>query len=81
MEKTRLTTKGQLVIPKAIRDRMRVAAGTEFKVTQSGERIVLETVRRKQHALRDWPGFKQPLQPLADSVAFSPVKLADDDCN
>ncbi|MBK6597903.1 MAG: AbrB/MazE/SpoVT family DNA-binding domain-containing protein [Proteobacteria bacterium] len=37
MKKTRLNSKGQLVVPKAIRDHMSVAAGTEF--------VVLEAVR------------------------------------
>lgn len=75
METTRMTSKGQLVIPKAIRDRMRVAPGTEFTVTQSGRRIVLEAVRRKSHRLSDWPGFKRKVQRLSDKQAFAPVDL------
>ena len=77
METTRLTSKGQLVIPKSIRDRMRVTAGTEFAVTQSGGRIVLETVKRKGHQLSDWPGFKHRLPKLSDADAFAPVQLGD----
>lgn len=78
METTRLTSKGQLVIPKAVRDRLRVAAGTEFTVTASGQRIVLETVRRKGHSLSDWPGFKRKLKRLSDAEAFATVKLKRD---
>jgi len=33
METTKLTSKGQVVIPKPIRDRLHLLAGTEFKVT------------------------------------------------
>ena len=77
METTRLTSKGQLVIPKTIRDRMRVAAGTEFTVTQSGERIVLEAVRSKRHRLSDWPGFTRQVPTLDDATAFAPVVLTD----
>lgn len=75
METTRLTSKGQLVIPKAIRERLRVAPGTEFTVTTSGQRIVLETVRRKGHRLGDWPGFKGNVKRLSDKDAFAPVDL------
>ncbi len=77
METTRLTSKGQLVIPKAIRDRLRVVSGTEFTVTQSGDRIILEAVQRKSHALRDWPGFDRSLPRLDDATAFAPVDLEE----
>jgi AbrB family looped-hinge helix DNA binding protein len=76
MQTTRLTSKGQLVIPKAVRDRMHIAAGTEFKVTQSGQRIVLEALRRKGHRLSDWPGFGRTLKRLSDAEAFAPVDLS-----
>lgn len=74
MQTTRLTSKGQVVIPKAIRERMRAAPGTEFKVTQSGRRIVLEAVRSKSHRLADWPGFERRLPRLRDAKAFAPVE-------
>jgi AbrB family looped-hinge helix DNA binding protein len=75
MQTTRLTSKGQLVIPKAVRDRMRVVAGTEFKVTQSGQRIVLEAIRRKGRKLGEWPGFGRKLKHLDDREAFAPVDI------
>ncbi|MGH8397729.1 MAG: AbrB/MazE/SpoVT family DNA-binding domain-containing protein [Gammaproteobacteria bacterium] len=75
METTRLTSKGQLVIPKTIRERLRVAAGTEFTVSASGQRIVLEAVRRKGHRLSDWAGFKHSVKTLSDKEAFAPVEL------
>ena len=75
METTRLTSKGQLVIPKAIRKRLRVAAGTEFTVSASGQRIVLEAVRRKGHRLSDWAGFKRAHRKLSDREAFAPVDM------
>lgn len=77
-ETTRLTSKGQLVIPKTIRKRLRVGPGTEFIVSASGERIVLETLRRKGHRLNDWPGFKRAVKRLSDKEAFAPVKLDRD---
>jgi AbrB family looped-hinge helix DNA binding protein len=39
METTRLTSKGQVVIPKVIRESLQIKPGTEFKVTSDGTRI------------------------------------------
>ena len=44
---TRITSKGQVTIPKHVRDRRSIAAGTEFEVTERGEEIVL---RRREGA-------------------------------
>jgi len=54
MYTTRLTSKGQLVIPKPVREALRTASGTAFRVTIEGERIVLEPIARKPHKLSDW---------------------------
>jgi len=59
METTRLTSKGQVVIPKAIRDRLKVMPGTELAVTLEGGRIVLNN---------GWCGH-------APTLAFSSLSL------
>lgn len=41
METVKLSTKGQLVIPKEIRDALHLAAGTEFAVSFVGNEIRL----------------------------------------
>jgi AbrB family looped-hinge helix DNA binding protein len=41
MATTRLSTKGQIVIPKAIREAGRWPAGTEFVVSRRGTEIIL----------------------------------------
>ncbi|WP_414832847.1 AbrB/MazE/SpoVT family DNA-binding domain-containing protein [Afifella sp. YEN Y35] len=38
---TTVTTKGQITIPKGIRDRRGIAVGTRFEVSERGEEIVL----------------------------------------
>ncbi len=45
---TRLTTKGQVVIPKAVRDRMgwKPGAALEVAVSPDGERVVFRRARR-----------------------------------
>lgn len=46
METTRLSTKGQVVLPKSIRESRRWAAGTEFTVEETPEGILLRPARR-----------------------------------
>lgn len=61
----KLTDKGQLVIPKPIRDQLHLAKGSEFAVTLENGRVVLEPSRpKKQHRITDWPGFGRPLPKL-----------------
>lgn len=42
MVTTRLSTKGQLVVPKATRDRMGLRPGTEFTVIEEANRVIFE---------------------------------------
>ena len=77
MEITRLTSKGKVVIPKAIRDHLHILAGTEFAVTADGRRIILEAVSPKTHRLSEWPGFGCTLPCLPDKAVFAPVDLRE----
>jgi AbrB family looped-hinge helix DNA binding protein len=59
METTTLTSKGQLVIPKPVRDALHLKSGTSLSVTTDGERIVLEPISAKRRHLSDWlPGLQ-----------------------
>lgn len=61
----KLTDKGQLVIPKSIRDQLHLAKGSEFAVTLENGRVVLKPSRLKNpHRIIDWPGFGRPLKKL-----------------
>jgi len=42
---TNLSTKGQIVIPKKIRDILGAKSGTRFKVDLEGDRIILKPVK------------------------------------
>jgi len=42
MAMTRLSTKGQLVVPKATRERMGLTPGTSFKIIEEGNRVIFE---------------------------------------
>lgn len=54
METTTLTSKGQLVIPKPVRDALHLKSGTSLSVSTDGTRIVLEPVSAKRLHLSDW---------------------------
>ena len=41
--RTRISSKGQVVIPKAIRDALHLKAGETLEVSRDGRRIILET--------------------------------------
>jgi len=59
METTTLTSKGQLVIPKPVRDALHLKTGTSLSVTTDGERIVLEPISSKRLHLAEWlPGLQ-----------------------
>lgn len=45
MARTRVSTKGQVVLPKEVRDRQGWAAGTELEVEACGDLVVLRPVR------------------------------------
>jgi len=70
----KLTDKGQLVIPKAIRDQLHLARGSEFAVTLENGRLVLEPSRLKNpHRITDWPGFGRPLKRLTTAELCADV--------
>ncbi len=46
METTRLSTKGQIILPKNIRDSRAWAPGTEFTVEETGDGILLRPAGR-----------------------------------
>jgi AbrB family looped-hinge helix DNA binding protein len=53
METTRLSTKGQIVLPKSIRASRAWAPGTEFTVEESGDGIILRPTRQGTEAQLD----------------------------
>ena len=51
--RTRLSSKGQLVLPKEMRDRLGWAAGTELDVEASGEAVILRVRRPRGRTTLD----------------------------
>jgi AbrB family looped-hinge helix DNA binding protein len=49
---TRVSTKGQVVLPRAIRDRMNLRAGDALEARIEGERIVLIPKKRRSRKVK-----------------------------
>jgi AbrB family looped-hinge helix DNA binding protein len=77
METAKMTSKGQLVIPKRIRDAVRAKAGTVFAVRTEGARIVLEIPKGQEKSVADWPGLNPRGLRLSTSELCEPVMLVD----
>ncbi|MDO9451312.1 MAG: AbrB/MazE/SpoVT family DNA-binding domain-containing protein [Stagnimonas sp.] len=75
----KLTDKGQLVIPKVIRDQLHLVKGSAFAVTLESGRVVLEPSRpSKAHRITDWPGFGRPLVKLTTAQLCADVEGYND---
>ena len=58
MTRTIVSTKGQVVLPKAIRDRRRWAAGTQLAIEDRPDGVLLKPVKeQKRHTLDDLAGI------------------------
>jgi AbrB family looped-hinge helix DNA binding protein len=55
---TTISTKGQIVLPKAIRDKRRWKAGTRLTVEERPEGVLLKPVeKKKKFTIDDWAGI------------------------
>ena len=65
MEKTRLSSKGQMILPKAVRDSHNWTPGTDFTVEDTGDGVLLRPVKRgKVTRLSDVAGCLKVLGPV-----------------
>ena len=55
MTKATISSRGQVAIPKAIRDRLHLGSGTEVLIEAQGEAIVLKRLVRRP---RDWRSMR-----------------------
>ncbi|HRO60948.1 MAG TPA: AbrB/MazE/SpoVT family DNA-binding domain-containing protein [Burkholderiaceae bacterium] len=74
METTRLSSKGQVVLPKSIRDARRLTPGTEFVVEDRPDGILLRLVARPFAATRvddvlGCTGYRGPALSIEDMDA------------
>ncbi len=60
--KTLLSERGQVVIPKKVRDTVHINKGDELEIEVVGETVVLKPIRRfKADTLRDYAGIGEGL--------------------
>ena len=50
MQTTRLSSKGQVILPKSVRDAQRWGPGTEFSVEAVGDAVLLRPLRSVAHS-------------------------------
>lgn len=55
--RTKVSTKGQVVIPRAVRDKLQLQPGDTLETTLEGDRIVLVPTRRRA---RKWRIVRSP---------------------
>jgi AbrB family looped-hinge helix DNA binding protein len=51
-DRTRLTSKGQIVIPKRVREQLRWRKGTRLRVRESGGEVILSPLARSREELQ-----------------------------
>ena len=74
---TTLTSKGQLVVPKPVRDQLHIRPGSKLDVSVDGNKIILQAVGTPGLSAETW----QPINPngtrLSTEELCEPVKLTD----
>lgn len=77
-----LSSKGQVVIPKEIRDELHWEAGTELTLISSASGVTLKASPRKSgRNLADLIGMlKHDGPPLSTEALCKPVELSEEDC-
>ncbi|MEP0773411.1 MAG: AbrB/MazE/SpoVT family DNA-binding domain-containing protein [Acidobacteriota bacterium] len=66
--RTRVSTKGQVVIPRAAREALGLEQGDELEVRVEGERILLEKAPQEREDWRRWEGRFEEFSLTADLV-------------
>ena len=74
---TQLTSKGQLVIPKAIREKLALSVGSRFETKVIDGNILLKPVLTKTNSIRQWSAKNPKDQHLTLEDLCKSVTLAD----
>jgi len=72
---TKLSSKGQVVIPEAIRDRLGLEAGVQFVVVAEGDVVVLKVL--KAPTMSDFKALLDEAQKSAEAVGLTPEDIEE----
>lgn len=75
---TTLTSKGQLVIPKAVRDALHIKPGTKFEVQVKQGRIILKPSACTTASSQQWQPRNPSGRRLGSAELSRPVTLTDE---
>jgi AbrB family looped-hinge helix DNA binding protein len=78
MTKTTISSKGQIAIPKAVRERLNLKAGTEISIDVQGEAMVLKWLVRNHPDWRTMRGMFRGADLLSDLTADRAAEIARD---
>ncbi|MCL6476939.1 MAG: AbrB/MazE/SpoVT family DNA-binding domain-containing protein [Peptococcaceae bacterium] len=81
MEIVRLSSKGQLVLPKSVRERLALKQGLEFNVELRGDKIILEPIRQETRKTdwRRWRGSLKGRRALEEHLEEHRQEVIQDD--
>lgn len=79
MTKATISSKGQIAIPKAVRDRLNLKAGTELMIDVQGEALVMKRLVRDFPNWRTMRGMFRGSDLLKDLADEHASELARDD--
>ena len=72
---TKLSSKGQVVIPEAIRERLGLEAGVQFVVVAEGDVVVLKVLNAPK--MSDFKTLLDKAQESADAVGLTPEDIEE----
>ena len=72
---TKLSSKGQVVIPEAIRERLGLEAGVQFVVVAEGDVVVLKVLNAPQ--MSDFKALLDKAQESADAAGLTPEDVEE----
>ena len=74
IEFTKLSSKGQIVIPRRIREKLHLADGTPFAVVEQGDEIIIKKIKMPE--IKSWSEVVKPFREAAKKSGFTKEDLA-----
>lgn len=71
---TRMSSKGQVVIPEEIRNRLHLSAGSQFVVLGEGDAVIFKTLTAP--SMKDFDGLIQRARKQAKAAGIKPADIS-----